>query len=128
MAKKIVYWISTLLVAAQAAIAGVLYLSGAKVMVENFTHVGYPQELRIILGVGKGLATLALLAPGFPRLKEWAYAGLCFAWISAHIAHHRVGDPAREQFIPLVLLVLLFISYFTRPGSRKLGAPAKATA
>lgn len=126
MARKVTYWISTILVAAQAVIAGVLYLAGTPVMVQNFTHVGYPQQLRIILGVGKLLAAIALLAPGFARLKEWAYAGLAFAWISAHIAHHAAGDPAREYVVPLVLLAILFVSYFTRPESRKLAASPRA--
>jgi hypothetical protein len=119
MARKITYWISTVLVAAQAAIAGVLYLSGAPYMVQNFEHVGYPQQLRIILGVGKLLAAVTLLVPGFARLKEWAYAGLAFAWICAHIAHHQAHD-GREQVVTLVLLVILFVSYFTRPEGRKL--------
>ncbi|HEV2114106.1 MAG TPA: DoxX family protein [Terriglobales bacterium] len=127
MARKVVYWITTVLVVAQALIAGALYVSGAPVMVQNFTHVGYPQQLRVILGVGKLLAAIALLVPGFARLKEWAYAGLAFAWISAHIAHHLANDGA-EQYMPLLLLVLLFTSYFTRPDSRKLQAPSKATA
>lgn len=128
MGRKITYWVTTVLVCAQALIAGYLYVSGAPVMVQNFTHVGYPQQLRIILGIGKLLAAIALLAPGFPRLKEWAYAGLAFAWISAHIAHHLAGDPMRESGVPLVLLVLLFVSYFTRPSDRKLAAPSKAAA
>ena len=125
MGRKITYWVSTVLVAAQALLAGYLYVSGAQTMVQNFDHVGYPQQLRIILGVGKLLAGITLLVPGFARLKEWAYAGLAFAWISAHIAHHLVHDPVREQIVPLVLLALLFVSYFTRPESRKLEAPAK---
>ena len=79
MAKKITYWVSTVLVCAQAVIAGYLYVTAAPVMVQNFTHVGYPQQLRVILGIGKLLAAIALLAPGFARLKEWAYAGLAFA-------------------------------------------------
>ena len=56
------------------------------------------------------------------KAVHWAYAGLAFAWIAAHIAHHLVHDPAREQVIPLALLALLFASYFTRPESRKLQA------
>ena len=128
MARKVIYWITTVLVAAQALIAGYLYVSGAPVMVQNFTHVGYPQQLRVILGIGKLLAAVALLGPGFARIKEWAYAGLAFAWICAHIAHHLAGDPMREAGMPLVLLVLLFVSYFARPESRKLQAPTKVAA
>jgi uncharacterized membrane protein YphA (DoxX/SURF4 family) len=82
--------------------AAVLYLSGSPQVVQAFSHVGYPQQLRILLGIAKISGVIALLLPGFPRLKEWAYAGFTFAWIAAFVAHYLVHD--REAFIPLVLL------------------------
>jgi uncharacterized membrane protein YphA (DoxX/SURF4 family) len=117
MVRKVIYWISTILVAAMGAFAGVLYLSGGSQVVEGFAHVGYPQQLRILLGIAKPLGALALVIPGFPKLKEWAYAGFTFAWIAAHVAHHLVKDSS--QYMPLMLLVILAVSYFTRPESRK---------
>ncbi len=123
MVRKVIYWISTILVAALGALAGVLYLSGGSQVVEGFAHVGYPQQLRILLGIAKPLGALALVIPGFPKLKEWAYAGFTFAWIAAHVAHHIAKDAS--QYLPLILLVILAISYFTRPESRKCqSAPA----
>lgn len=86
---------------------------------QGFAHVGYPQQLRIILGIAKPLAGIVLLIPGLLRLKEWAYAGLTFAWIAAFIAHHLAKDGA-EAFAPLVLLALLALSYLTRPANRRL--------
>jgi len=53
-----------------------------------------------------------------PKLKEWAYAGFTFAWISAAVAHYLAKD-GPTAFSPLVLLVLLAISYVTRPASRQ---------
>src|SRR2546430_5841961 len=38
------------------------------------THLGYPVYLLTILGVWKLAGGVTLLVPGFPRLKEWAYA------------------------------------------------------
>jgi uncharacterized membrane protein YphA (DoxX/SURF4 family) len=128
MARKIIYWASTGLLAAMAAFAAFTYLSGNPQIAQSFTHVGYPQQLRIILGIAKLLGAITLVVPGFPRLKEWAYAGFTFAWISAHIAHHLAKDGA-EQYIPLVLLAILIISYVTRSASRRLPSrPASATA
>lgn len=118
MARKVIYWVTTGLVAVMSAFAGFAYLSGNPQAVQGFAHVGYPQHLRIILGIAKLLGAIALVAPGFPTLKEWAYAGFTFAWISAHVAHHAAKD-GPTQYMPLVLLVLLFISYFTRPVTRK---------
>jgi DoxX-like family len=118
MARKLAYWASTGLVAAMSLFAGFAYLSGSPQAVQGFAHVGYPQQLRIILGIAKPLGAIALLVPGVPKLKEWAYAGFTFAWISAFFAHYLGGDGPRA-FSPLVLLLLLVVSYLTRPASRQ---------
>ena len=123
MAGKIIYWITTSLLAAMSIVAGFAYLSGGAQAVQGFAHVGYPQQLRIILGIAKPLGGIALLIPGLPRLKEWAYAGFTFSWISAFVAHYLAKDGA-EAFMPLVLLVVLAASYITRPASRALRATA----
>jgi hypothetical protein len=99
--------------------AALAYLSGGPQVVEGFAKVGYPQQLRILLGIAKPLGAVALLIPGRPRLKEWAYAGFTFAWIAAIVAHSLAGQHG-AALEPLVLLVLLFASYFTRPESRRL--------
>jgi uncharacterized membrane protein YphA (DoxX/SURF4 family) len=119
MARKIAYWVTTGIIAALCLFSGFIYLSGGPQMVQAFTHVGYPQQLRIILGIAKPLGAIALLIPGFPRLKEWAYAGFTFAWICAIVAHYRAGDGA-TAIEPLVLIILLVISYVTRPADRQL--------
>jgi len=118
MARTITYWVTTILIAAMSAFAGFSYLTGSQQVVEGFAHVGYPQQLRGILGVAKLLGAIALVVPGFPKVKEWAYAGFTFAWISAFIAHYLAKDGPRA-FAPLVLLVFLVISYLTRPASRQ---------
>ena len=118
MARKITYWVTTGLLAAFSIFGGFIYLSGSPEAVTGFAHVGYPQQLRIMLGIAKPLGAIALLIPGFLRIKEWTYAGFTIAWISAFIAHHLAGD-GPKAFTPLVLLVLLAISYLTRPPSRQ---------
>ena len=40
--------------------------------------MGYPPYFLVILGIWKLLGAVALVIPGFPRLKEWAYAGVIF--------------------------------------------------
>jgi uncharacterized membrane protein YphA (DoxX/SURF4 family) len=93
-------------------------LSGSPQAVEGFAHVGYPQQLRIILGIAKGLGAIALLVPGLPKLKEWAYAGFTFAWICAFVAHYLANDGAKAV-MPPILLALLAVSYVTRPANRQ---------
>ena len=118
MARTVIYWITTGLIAALSAFAAYSYLSPSPQAVAGFTHVGYPQQLRVILGIAKPLGAIALVVPGFLKLKEWAYAGFTFAWISAFVAHYLAKDGPRA-FAPLILLVLLVISYVTRPASRQ---------
>jgi hypothetical protein len=118
MARTIVYWVTTGLIAALSLFAVYSYLTAAPQAVEGFTRVGYPQQLRVILGIAKLLGLIALLVPGFPKLKEWAYAGFAFAWISAFVAHYLVKERP-SAFTALGLLVLLAISYVTRPASRQ---------
>jgi hypothetical protein len=60
--------------------------------VGNFAHLGYPQYVRIVLGVAKALGVVALLWPGTALLKEWAYAGFGFVWIGAFVAHTLARD------------------------------------
>jgi len=118
MARKVTYWVTTVLLAALSAFAAFSYLTGNQQAVQGFAHVGYPQQLRILLGIAKLLGAIALVVPGIPKLKEWAYAGFTFAWIAAFIAHYLAKDGPRA-FMPLVLLVFLAVSYVTRPASRQ---------
>jgi len=74
-----VYWVVTALLALSAIFAGVNYLWGGAQAVEGFAHVGYPQQLRVLLGIAKLLGGITLIVPGLLTLKEWAYAGFRFA-------------------------------------------------
>ena len=125
MPRKIAYWTSTVLAAVMLLFA-LSYLTGSRQVVEGFNHLGYPQYLRLILGFAKPLAAIVLLWPGLPLLKEWAYAGVAFAWGMAFVAHLQAGDGG-EAFFPLVLLALLVVSYLTRPPSRRLALATAST-
>lgn len=118
MVRKVAYWGTTGLLAAMSAFAAFAYLTGSPEAVQGFSKVGYPQQLRVLLGVAKLAGGIVLIIPGVPVLKEWAYAGFTFAWIAAAVAHYLAGDGPVSAF-PLVLLVLLGISYVTRPENRR---------
>ena len=125
MARRVMYWGSTALVAVLSMFAAFTYLTGAPEAVTGFAHVGYPQQLRVMLGIAKLLGAITLVAPGVPKLKEWAYAGFTFSWVAAFVAHYLAKDGA-EAAVPLVLLILLGVSYTTRPESRRWPAFAHA--
>ena len=119
MVRKIAYWSSTA-IAAITLLLALSYLSGNEQVVSGFAKAGYPQHLRIVLGIAKPAAAIVLLLPAFALLKEWAYAGVTFAWVMAFISAYLGGEGARIWSLPPALLVLLIVSYGTRPPSRRL--------
>jgi hypothetical protein len=121
MKRKIAYWGATALVGIATLSAAFFYLTGAPQAIENFRHVGYPQQLRVLLGIAKLAAAIVLLLPRLPTLKEWAYAGCTFMWIAATVAHYLAGDG--KSLLPVALLGVLAVSYLTRSASR--GGAAK---
>ncbi len=102
--------------------AGFSYLASAPEAVENFRHMGYPQQLRILLGIGKLAGAIVLLLPRLPTLKEWAYAGFTFMWIAATVAHYLAADGI--FLLPVALIGILGLLYVTRPASRRGSAKA----
>src|SRR6202165_1436207 len=118
MARKFAYWGSTVIVAV-ALLMAASYLTGSEQVVSGFAKAGYPQHLRIVLGIAKPVAALVLLLPGFALVKEWAYAGVTFALTMAFISAYSSGEPVTTRILPLVLLVLLAVSYVTRPPNRR---------
>src|SRR5260370_35191559 len=87
MARKVTYWVSTGLLAALSVFGAFTYLSGSPQVVQGFAHAGYPQQIRIILGIAKLLGAITLAVPTFPKLKERAYSGFTLARPAAFVAH-----------------------------------------
>ena len=95
--------------------------------------LGYPLYFVYIIGVCKMLGAVAIVVPRFPRLKEWAYAGLVFNMTGAFVSWLVVtvidgvpipagfGSPMFHVINALHLLVLIVISWALRPASRVLG-------
>ncbi len=118
MRRTSTYWVATGLVAVAALSGGLNYLSATHHAIENFQHIGYPQQLRVLLGIAKVAGAIVLLLPRLPTLKEWAYAGFTFTWIAATVAHYLAGDGALS-LAPVALLGSLAVSYGMRPVSRR---------
>jgi hypothetical protein len=123
MAQKAVYWASTI-IAALALLMALTYLTGSEQVVSGFAKAGYPQHLRIVLGLAKPAAAIVLLLPGLAVLKEWAYAGATFAWVMALISAYASGEGPQVWILPPILLALLATSYVTRPPHRRVPLPA----
>jgi hypothetical protein len=119
--KTTLSWISTGLLAAFLLLGGVMDVLRAPPVVQAIVSLGYPAYLALILGVWKLLGAAAVAAPGLPRLKEWAYAGIFFDLSGAALSHGLSGDPAAKVAVPVVLLGIAAVSWALRPASRRLG-------
>ncbi|MCW5911067.1 MAG: DoxX family protein [Cyclobacteriaceae bacterium] len=117
---KIIYWVATVWLSLGMASTGIVQLIKMQEEIDVFAGLGYPAYLLTILGVWKILGVIAVLAPKFPLVKEWAYAGFFFAMSGAVFSHLAVGDPLVQLFGPVLLLVLTGVSWYFRPASRKL--------
>lgn len=106
---KIIYWISTGLLAI-FILPGIFFIN-SEMAIEGVQHLGLPEWLRYEVSIASFLAGLVLVLPVWKRMKEWAYTGLGFVYISALIAHLSVDGIVPMSFFPLVTFALLLVSY-----------------
>jgi len=91
-------------------LSGALYLVSPPPLLRALEPLGYPAYFLRLLGIAKLLGVVALLAPGRPLLKEWAYAGFTFDLLAA-LASHLVTGTASHAPPALFALVLVLTSY-----------------
>jgi hypothetical protein len=122
---KITYWTITGLFALFMVFSSISNVTVAPVAVEFMRVLGLPAYLLPFLGVAKLAGVVAILVPGFRRVKEWAYAGLFFDLLGAtYVQLASVGLNA--QVVGMVLPIgLLFLSYFFSYRVRSANAPVE---
>ena len=119
----IAYRVTTALVVFELALGGawdVLRVPQVRGLIER---LGYPQYFLVILGIWKLLGAVALVIPRFPRLKEWAYAGVIFdltGAIASLLFSGLIG--AGTLAYPIVMTGVAVASWALRPPSRRLGS------
>jgi len=117
------YWVTTAFLVFNLLAGGLAERAELKGNAAGMLALGYPLYVMTILGAWKVLGSIALLAPGFPRLKEWAYAGIFFNMSGAAISHVVSSDEAWHVYYTTFLAILTLVSWALRPQSRTLGAP-----
>jgi uncharacterized membrane protein YphA (DoxX/SURF4 family) len=122
--RTIAYWVTTGLLALECVVGGVMGALRLPPFIGIMEHLGYPAYLMTILGVWYLLAGLALVVANFPRLKEWAYAGLVFTYTGAAASRLAVGDGAEMLVAPISFTVLVAASWALRPPDRRDLAPS----
>lgn len=115
------YWTATAVIAAEFAAGGVSDIFHLPPFGPALLQLGYPAYVGVILGTWKLLGTAAVLAPGLPRLKEWAYAGMIFDLTGAAASYLASGGGAGDLAVPLAFIVFVVASWASRPASRRLG-------
>ncbi len=129
--KSITYWTTTGLVAFFIGGGGLAQIWQFQASPHGVVpQLGYPMYFFAILGFWKVLGAIAILAPRFPRLKEWAYAGIFFDLTGAAVSCAAVGGYGAYAFhvlAPLIIAGLTVASWALRPESRTIGIlfPAK---
>lgn len=118
--RRIAYWIATAVVVAEFAVGGVADVFHLPPFGPALVQLGYPQYVGVILGTWKLLGVAAIVAPGLPRLKEWAYAGMVFDLTGAFASYIAVGGGAGDYLPPLILIPFVFASWALRPPPRRL--------
>lgn len=109
---NIFYWILTGMLIPTLGIGSFMELIGNPKSVEIITSLGYPAYLSTFLGITRIIALIVIFIPKFPRLKEWAYAGIVFDIVGAIYSIVASNKQIAETIFPTVLLFIVFGSYY----------------
>lgn len=119
---NVLYWIFNGLFAAMMLMSAIPDIMMDPVAVQGMHEgLGYPLYFVPFIGVAKVLGSIAILVPGFNRIREWAYAGLFFDLIGATFSIIAAGGTIAQygfMALPLVLGILAYVFYHKRKAAR----------
>lgn len=118
--KSISYWVVTAMVAFFIGSGGMAELARVPGNIEGLVQLGYPVYFATIIGFWKVLGAIAILVPRFPRLKEWAYAGIFFNMTGAAATGLFTHSAWWHVAVDLTLAALTVASWALRPERRRL--------
>jgi DoxX-like protein len=127
---KIIYWIFTSLFAFMMLGSAIPDIFSVQIAVDGFKKIGYPVYLLPFLGIAKTAGVIAILVPGYARLKEWAYAGLVFDLLGATYSIIASGEPVGSwigMILPLALAAGSYIYYHKKLKLSAAGTTQHAT-
>ncbi|GAA1538169.1 hypothetical protein GCM10009678_20620 [Actinomadura kijaniata] len=118
--RTIAFWATTLVIVAELVAGTIWNLKPIEWVEIQLRHLGYPDYFAGILGFWHAAAAAAIIAPGLPLIKEWAYAGVVLMWSGAVLSHLSVGDGPVNWGPPLMFTTLAVASWALRPADRRL--------
>ncbi len=108
---KIIYWIITILFGGFMLFSAIPDVLNNPEAIKFMTDLGYPLYFIPFIGVVKIVGVIAILIPGFPKIKEWAYAGLVFDLVGA--MYSIAATAGIVASLPLLLFIAFaFASYY----------------
>lgn len=108
---RIIYWVTTSLIFLFEGVMPAL-TSNSEMAKQGISHLGYPDYFRIMFTIFKVLGALVLILPFFKgRIKEWAYAGFTFDFVSAAVSNTVVDGFGGGTIFPIIVLAVLAVSY-----------------
>ena len=109
---RIIYWTLTLLMFVPGTLGACAeaFTRGPASIVKIMLALGFPLDLRKILGVFKIFGGIAILTGKLPRMKEWAFAGFSIEFLGATAAHVITGDRVYALF-PFSFFIVLIVAY-----------------
>ncbi len=109
---KIIYWITTAIIFLWEGVMPALF-SQSELAKEGITHLQYPAYFGNMLVAFKIVGAIILIIPFRHWIKDWAYAGFAFVFISAMVSHGAIDGISNAQtLMPLVFLAILSASYY----------------
>jgi uncharacterized membrane protein YphA (DoxX/SURF4 family) len=117
--RKFIYWVTTIFIAAAFFATGIGNLVPITHIARDMSHLGYPPYFLNILGTWKILAAIAIVFPGVPRLKEWAYAGMMFDLTGAAFSRLASGGNVIMVITPIAIACFVVTSWALLPKDNK---------
>jgi len=110
---KIWYWVLTILFIVSLLPATIPSLTNnPQWYALVVTKMGYPAYFIPFTGYAKILGAIAILIPGFPTIKEWAYAGMVFDLVGVTYSSIAIGESASHWSWMGIWFVLFAGAYF----------------
>jgi hypothetical protein len=109
---NILYWVFTGLFSAfmlSTAIPNIILQAESVAFIKD--QLGYPEYFIPFIGIAKVLGVIGILVPGYPRVKEWAYAGLFFDLAGATYSVIAVAGLQPDMAFMILPFAFLFLSY-----------------
>jgi hypothetical protein len=110
---NIIFWVTTSFIVIFEGIVPVLTFR-TELAKEGIRHLGYPAYFGVMIVGFRLCGVVALIFPQIPaRIKEWAYAGFVIEFLSASISNMIVDGLTFNFIVPLVVMAVLLLSYFS---------------